>query len=53
MINFKIPVNRHLFAGKLKTECLNEHLRHLPRCDMIIIKQEKKKKKKEKRFPLA
>lgn len=50
MINFKIPVNRHLFAGQLKTECLNEHLRHLPRCDRIIIKQERKK---EKRFPLA
>lgn len=49
MINFKIPVNRHLFAGQLKTECLNEHLRHLPRCDTIIIKQEKK----EKRFPFA
>lgn len=24
MINFKIPVNRHLFAGQLKTECLKE-----------------------------
>lgn len=24
MINFKIPVNRHLFAGQLKTECLQE-----------------------------
>lgn len=50
MINFKIPVNRHLFAGQLKTECLKETS---SASAALWYDYHQTRKKKEKRFPLA